>query len=90
MAADAPGMAPAALAQNPLAHADRVGIDDLIGAVAVGVHHALGQGERVVVGGRLAQIQPHEGDHGRTIRQHLNILGMKPNRLCKKRRSPGN
>ncbi|RYP44097.1 hypothetical protein DL770_011511 [Monosporascus sp. CRB-9-2] len=54
-------------------HADDIGIDQFEGAVAVLRHKTLSQRERVVVGRRVAQIEPHECDRRRAVRQHLHV-----------------
>ena len=61
------------LAQHALAHADGVRVHDLERAVAVARHEALRERERVVIGGRVAEVQAHERDRRRAVGQHLDV-----------------
>jgi hypothetical protein len=62
MTPDPPGVRPSLLAQHALTHADGVRVDELVSAVAVVRHEALGDRERVVIGRRVAEVEPHERD----------------------------
>ncbi|MNP32060.1 hypothetical protein D3C76_1252170 [compost metagenome] len=75
MSTDAPGVLPAALAQDALAHAHSVCIDDLEGAMAVGSHEPLRYRERMVRRWRSTQVKAHEGDDGGAIGERLHIAG---------------
>ena len=62
-------------------HADRIGIHQFKGTVAVGRHKALGQSQCVVIGRLITQIQTHKGHCRRAVGQHLNIAGYKAEML---------
>src|SRR6478752_7972211 len=73
MPADAPRVRPAFVAQNALAHTDRVGVYDFVGTMAVGRYEALCERERVMIGRLVTEIQPQECNCGRTVGKHLHV-----------------
>src|SRR5208283_5396936 len=73
MPADAPRMTPSAAVQDTLAHADRIRIDDLVGAVSVAGLETKRHRQRMMVRRRVAEIEPEESDCGRAVRQNANV-----------------
>lgn len=74
-------MVPAALAQHPLPHANRVNIHHLEGTMAVGGAEGLGQGQGMMVGGHVAKIEADKADARRPIGQQLDVAGDHPQML---------
>src|SRR5271166_638864 len=73
MPADAPRMTPAAIVQDTLAHADRIRIDDLVGAVSVAGLETKRHRQRMMVRRLVAEIEPEESDCRRSVRQNTNV-----------------
>ncbi|MNB99237.1 hypothetical protein D3C75_465090 [compost metagenome] len=70
-------MFPPLLPQDALPHAHRICIDDLKGTMAIGSHEPLRYRERMMGGGRFAEVKAHEGDDRRAVGQYLHITGNK-------------